>query len=96
MTVAVEFPVVRLSVRLVGEPAEAVHQGELGGADVGLVALLGGDPVDLGHGGVGVQVAVDYGDSSYVHGYLAVLQGLVVAHRTVWKSGNIRLSLHKT
>ena len=83
MTVAVEFSVVRLSLRLVGETTEAVHQGVVGGADVGLVALLRGDPVDLGHGGVGVQVAVNYGDPSNVHRYLAVLQGLVVTHRAV-------------
>ena len=80
VTVAVQLPEVGLSLRLVGEPTEAVHQGELGGADVGLVALLGGDPVDLAHGRVGVQVAVNYRHPSYIHGNLAVLQGLVVAH----------------
>ena len=85
VSVTVELSVVRLYVRLVGEAAEAVHQGEVGGADVGLVALLGGDPVDLGHEGIGVQVAVNYGDSSYIHSYLAVLQGLVVTHWPVWK-----------
>ena len=85
VTVAVKLPIVSLSVRLVGEATEAVHQGELGGADVGLVPLLGGDPVHLGHGGVGVQVAVHYGNSANIHGYLTVLQCPVVAHRTVWK-----------
>ena len=54
MAVAVQLAIVRLDVRLVGETTEAVHQGELGGADVGLVALLRGDPVDLAYGGVGV------------------------------------------
>ena len=85
VTVAVELAKVCLPVGLVGEATEAVHQGEVGGADVGLVALLGGDPVDLAHGRVGVQVAVNYGDSGNIHGYLAVLQGLVVAHRAVCK-----------
>ena len=83
MSVAVELSVVRLYVRLVGEPTEAVHQGEVGGADVGLVALLRGDPVDLTDWRVGVQVAVHYSDASHVHGYLAVLQGLIGAHRPV-------------
>ena len=83
VSVAMKLSVVRLYVRLVGEATEAVHQAEVGGADVGLVALLRGDPVDLAHGGVGVQVAVHYGDATNIHGYLAVLQGLVVAHRSV-------------
>ena len=83
VSVAMKLSVVRLYVRLVGEATEAVHQAEVGGADVGLVALLRGDPVDLAHGGVGVQVAVNYGDATNIHGYLAVLQGLVVAHRSV-------------
>ena len=85
MAVAVQLAIVRLDVRLVGETTEAVHQGVVGGADVGLVALLRGDPVDLGHGGVGVQVAVHYGDSANIHGYLAVLQAPVVTNRAVWK-----------
>lgn len=85
VTVAVELTILCLPVRLVGETTKAVHQRVLGGADVSLVPLLGGHPVHLGHGGVGVQVAVHYGDSANIHGYLVVLQAPVVAHRAVWK-----------
>ena len=72
-------------VRLVGEPREAVHERVLRAGDLGLVTLLGGDPVDLGGRGVGVQEAVHYGDSPRVHRDLVVLNRLVVTHRPIFE-----------
>ena len=36
-------------VWFVGEPAEAVHEGVVGGVQLGLVTLPGGDPIHLQH-----------------------------------------------
>ena len=72
-------------VGLIGEPREAVHERVLRGGDLGLVTLLGWDPIDLGGRGVGVQEAVHYGDAPGVHCDLIVLNCLVVTHRSVFE-----------
>lgn len=82
-SVAEQLSVIRLSVRLVGQPTEALHESEGGGGKAGLVPLLGGDPVDLRDGGLGVQVTVHYGHPAVVHRNLVVVQRLVVALRPV-------------
>lgn len=85
-SIAQQLPVIRFSIGLVGQPAEALHQGEEGRGDARLLALLGGDPVDLTDRRVGVQVTVHDGDPAVVHGDLTVLQALGVTHGTVWRS----------
>ena len=83
MAVAVCF---QAPVWFVGEPTEAVHEGVVGGVQLGLVTLPGGDPVHLRGGRVGVQEAVHDGGGGGGHRDLAVGHRPVVAHRPVWAS----------
>ena len=78
-----------LPVGLVRESREAVHERVLRGGDLGLVTLLGGDPVDLGGRRVGVQEAVHDGDAPGVHRDLVILNSLVVTHRPIYESTNV-------
>ena len=49
------------------------------------MTLLGGDPIDLGGGWIGVQEAVHDGDAPGVYCDLVVLNGLVVTHRPIFE-----------
>ena len=84
-SIAQELPVagVGLPVGLVGQATEPVHQGVAVMGDLLLVALLGGQPVDLAHGGVGVQETVNDGHGPGVYGDLVVHHSLVVTYRTI-------------
>lgn len=48
------------------------------------MTLLGGDPIDLGGRGVGVQEAVHDGDAPGVYSDLVVLNCLVVTYRPIF------------
>ena len=58
------------------------------------MTLLGGDPIDLGGRGVGVQEAVHDGDAPGVYCDLVVLNCLVVTHRPIFELIIVNLQTH--